>query len=128
MSAVIRKGVRAVICCGKLGAVPDAAAADGKVKHVVLVSAAGVSKGGGGGGVGGLLAAFGGEEARRKDPKREVGFVVHSLARSLTHLLTRFQSLNFSRGAFNFEVRCIRWRCTGALCKCGGMYGQTLVV
>ena len=41
MSAVIRKGVRAVICCGKLGAVPDAAAADGKVKHVVLVSAAG---------------------------------------------------------------------------------------
>eukprot|EP00740_Mantoniella_antarctica_P004534 CAMPEP_0181364060 /NCGR_PEP_ID=MMETSP1106-20121128/9145_1 /TAXON_ID=81844 /ORGANISM="Mantoniella antarctica, Strain SL-175" /LENGTH=371 /DNA_ID=CAMNT_0023478669 /DNA_START=68 /DNA_END=1183 /DNA_ORIENTATION=- len=72
MANIIRKGVRAVIYAGgKTGALPQAFAADGKVKHVVLVSATGASKGESSGG---LFAAFGGDDARRRDPAREAAF------------------------------------------------------
>ena len=64
----LRRGCRAVICCGDAGVVPAAVVADGKVKHVVLVSSA---AGGGGGLLGGLL---GGDDGRRADPAREDAF------------------------------------------------------
>ena len=64
---LLRKGVRAVICCGEPGALPAAAARDGKVKHVVVVGSCGKA--------GVLDAVFGGEDARRKDPKRADAFV-----------------------------------------------------
>ena len=64
---VLRKGVRAVICCGEPGALPAAAARDPKVKHVVLVGSCGKA--------GVLDAVFGGEDAKRKDPKRADAFV-----------------------------------------------------
>lgn len=65
--AVRLGGVRAVICAGATGALPAAAAADPKVKHVIVVG----SSGDGGGLLGGL---FGGEESRRMDPSRESAF------------------------------------------------------
>ena len=71
LATTIRKGVRAIICTGGAGAIPQAAVSDGKVKHVVLVSAAGASAGGGGGI---FDAVFGGEEAKRRDPGREAAF------------------------------------------------------
>ena len=66
-SYLLRKGVRAVICCGEPGALPAAAARDPKVKHVVLVGSCGKA--------GVLDAVFGGEDAKRKDPKRADAFV-----------------------------------------------------
>ena len=66
----LRRGCRAVICCGDAGVLPAAVVADGKVKHAVLVSSA--SNGGGGGLLGGI---FGGEDGRRRaDPAREDAF------------------------------------------------------
>jgi hypothetical protein len=64
---MLRKGVRAVICCGEPGALPAAAAKDGKVKHVVVVGSCGKA--------GVFDAVFGGEDGRRKDPKRAEAFV-----------------------------------------------------
>ena len=65
----LRRGCRAVICCGDAGVVPAAVVADGKVKHVVLVSSAA------GGGAGGLLGGLlGGDDGRRADPAREDAF------------------------------------------------------
>ena len=103
MSGIIRKGVRAVICVGKTGAVPDAAAADAKLKHVILVSAAGVSKGGGFGGVDGLFAAFGGEEARRKDPKREDAFKSTAAAANIPLTIVRPGPIKASFGGKPIE-------------------------
>ena len=63
----LRRGCRAVICCGDAGVVPAAVVADGKVKHAVLVSSAASS--------GGLLGGiFGGDDGRRADPARENAF------------------------------------------------------
>ena len=64
----LRRGCRAVICCGDSGVVPAAVVADGKVKHAVLVSSA---ANGGGGLLGGI---FGGDDGRRTDPAREDAF------------------------------------------------------
>lgn len=64
---MLRKGVRAVICCGEPGALPAAAAKDGKVKHVVVVGSCGKA--------GVFDAVFGGEDGKRKDPKRAEAFV-----------------------------------------------------
>ena len=64
---LLRKGVRAVICCGEPGALPAAAAKDGKVKHVVVVGSCGKA--------GVFDAVFGGEDGKRKDPKRAEAFV-----------------------------------------------------
>ena len=65
----LRRGCRAVICCGDAGVVPAAVVADGKVKHVVLVSSAA------GGGAGGLLGGLlGGDDGRRADPARRMRF------------------------------------------------------
>jgi len=64
----LRRGCRAVICCGDSGVVPAAVVADGKVKHAVLVSSA---ANGGGGLLGGI---FGGDDGRRVDPAREDAF------------------------------------------------------
>jgi hypothetical protein len=66
MAYVLRKGVRSIICCGDPGALPSAAAKDGKIKHVVLVGSCGKT--------GALDSVFRGEDSRRKDPKRETAF------------------------------------------------------
>ena len=67
MGYLLRKGVRAVICVGEPGALPKAAAKDGKVKHVIVVGSSGK---------GNLLSAvLNPEDSKRKDPKREEAFV-----------------------------------------------------
>lgn len=63
----IRRGCRAVICCGDAGSIPNAVVSDGKVKHAVLVGSAA--------GNGGLLGGiFGGDDGKRADPSREAAF------------------------------------------------------
>jgi hypothetical protein len=56
------------------------------VKHVVLVSSAGASKGEGAGLFG---AVFGGEEAQRKDPKREAAFKSAAVAAKIPLTIVR---------------------------------------
>lgn len=60
------KTAKTIVCLGKLGSLPAAAATAG-VEHIVLLSTAGGS--GGGGGLGGLFASA--EATTLKDPARE---------------------------------------------------------
>lgn len=64
------------------------------MKHIILVSSAGVSKGGGVS----LLDMFGGEEGRRKDPKREEAVTAAAVAAKIPLTIARPGTVKASVG------------------------------
>jgi len=97
MSAALRRGVRAVICAGRMGRLPAALAADGRVEHVILVSAAGASKPASGGNF--FTDVFGDkEEAMRKDPRREGALKEACSGKSIPLTIVRPGSIKVAPG------------------------------